>query len=139
MKMLLSSSSLLCGVLATSALVGASPFSTERSEAEQEALRPDIIVEDVVQDAIPLDWEKPLSAASSGNHIFNSVNSLMQRFPNTYWRNGMGPTVFFFFLGLPGIAESRFCGTYNIEPSTGHTIVPAIIPAGTVLYHGRSE
>lgn len=136
MKMLLSSSSLLCGVLATSALVGASPFSTERSESEQETLLPDV-VEDVIQDTIPLDWERPLSAASTGNQIFNSVNSLMQRFPNTYWRNGMWMFFLSLFFCLPEIADFSFCGTH--EHSVGHTIVPAIIPAGSVLYHGRSE
>ncbi|THH17485.1 hypothetical protein EW146_g3336 [Bondarzewia mesenterica] len=54
------------------------------------------------------NWNVTPSADATGSLIFNNVNSLLQRWPNTYWRNG-------------------------------HTIVPATIPSGTILYHGRSD
>ncbi|KZV63794.1 hypothetical protein PENSPDRAFT_657045 [Peniophora sp. CONT] len=52
-----------------------------------------------------LDWDTEPNANATGHLLFNSVSSLMQRWPNTVVR-------------------------------PGHSIVPCIIPAGTVLYHG---
>lgn len=34
------------------------------------------------------EWDTQLPDNSTGNFLFNSVSSLMQRWPNTYWRNG---------------------------------------------------
>lgn len=35
-----------------------------------------------------LEWDTRLADNTTGNFVFNSVYSLMQRWPNTYWRNG---------------------------------------------------
>ncbi|VDC05595.1 unnamed protein product [Peniophora sp. CBMAI 1063] len=51
------------------------------------------------------DWDTAPSEHATGHLLFDSVSSLMQRWPNTVVR-------------------------------PGHTIVPALIPAGTILYHG---
>ncbi|KAJ7124607.1 hypothetical protein C8R43DRAFT_1147301 [Mycena crocata] len=45
---------------------------------------------------------------AAGHLIFDTVNSLLQHWQNTRYRNG-------------------------------HTIVPAIVPTGTLLYHGRAD
>ncbi|KAE9388285.1 hypothetical protein BT96DRAFT_947740 [Gymnopus androsaceus JB14] len=45
---------------------------------------------------------------ATGHLVFETVNSFMQHWPNTRYRNG-------------------------------HTIIPGIVPTGTVLYHGRSD
>ncbi|KAI0315111.1 hypothetical protein OF83DRAFT_1174142 [Amylostereum chailletii] len=52
-------------------------------------------------------WNSPPNADVTGHLIFNNLNSLLQRWSNTLFRNG-------------------------------HSLVPATIPAGTVLYHGRT-
>ncbi|KAJ3906380.1 hypothetical protein F5879DRAFT_920684 [Lentinula edodes] len=44
----------------------------------------------------------------TGHLVFETVNSLMQHWPNTRYRNG-------------------------------HSIVPGVVPLGTVLYHGRGD
>ncbi|KAI0314483.1 hypothetical protein OF83DRAFT_1174711 [Amylostereum chailletii] len=61
-----------------------------------------------VPDLEPKFWDAPPHPDATGNLIFNSVSSLLQRWPNSLHRNG-------------------------------HTIVPATIPAGTLLYHGRTN
>ncbi|KAJ4480252.1 hypothetical protein J3R30DRAFT_2600952 [Lentinula aciculospora] len=45
---------------------------------------------------------------TTGHLVFETVNSFMQHWPNTRYRNG-------------------------------HSIVPAVVPPGTVLYHGRRD
>lgn len=60
---------------------------------------------------------------TSYNLIFDSVASLLQRWPNTRHRNGM---IFTFLSGVVG----------RIIASIGHTVVPGTIPPGTLLYHG---
>ena len=39
-------------------------------------------------DPFLVDWSAPPPANATGHLIFNNVNSLLQRWPNTYWRNG---------------------------------------------------
>ncbi|KAI0060140.1 hypothetical protein BV25DRAFT_1918007 [Artomyces pyxidatus] len=56
----------------------------------------------------PLSWDSPPHPDATHHLIFNTVSSLLQRWPNTIYRNG-------------------------------HTIVPATIPAGTILYHSRAN
>ncbi|KAF8262596.1 hypothetical protein EI94DRAFT_1743213 [Lactarius quietus] len=53
-------------------------------------------------------WNLPPHPNSTHHLIFNSVSGLLQRWPNTFRRNG-------------------------------HSLVPATIPKGTILYHGRTE
>ncbi|KAI0045165.1 hypothetical protein FA95DRAFT_1544005 [Auriscalpium vulgare] len=54
-------------------------------------------------------WDTP-DPDTTDHLIFNSVNSVLLRWPNTIFRNGMR-----------------------------HAIIPATIPTGTVLYHGRAN
>ncbi|KAH8977501.1 hypothetical protein EDB92DRAFT_2075767 [Lactarius akahatsu] len=54
------------------------------------------------------EWNSPPNPNSTHHLIFNSVSSLLQRWPNTFRRNG-------------------------------HSLVPATIPKGTILYHGRTD
>ncbi|KAF8262597.1 hypothetical protein EI94DRAFT_671627 [Lactarius quietus] len=53
-------------------------------------------------------WNLPPHPNSTHHLIFNSVRGLLQRWPNTFRRNG-------------------------------HSLVPATVPKGTILYHGRTE
>ncbi|KAA1475772.1 hypothetical protein DENSPDRAFT_784008 [Dentipellis sp. KUC8613] len=55
-----------------------------------------------------LEWDVPADPDGTANLIFNSVSAVMQKWPNTQFRNG-------------------------------HSIVTATIPAGTILYHGRTD
>ncbi|KZV72417.1 hypothetical protein PENSPDRAFT_604489 [Peniophora sp. CONT] len=55
-----------------------------------------------------LDWDRAPSSDATGHLIFNSVSSVLQRWPNTIKR-------------------------------PGHSFVPATMPAGTILYHGRGS
>ncbi|KZV63929.1 hypothetical protein PENSPDRAFT_640232 [Peniophora sp. CONT] len=55
-----------------------------------------------------LKWDVELDIDATGHLIFNSVSSLLQRWPNTVH-----------------------------VTHTGHSIVPCTIPVGTVLYYGR--
>ncbi|VDC07251.1 unnamed protein product [Peniophora sp. CBMAI 1063] len=55
-----------------------------------------------------LDWERAPSPDATGHLIFNSVSSVLQRWPNTIKR-------------------------------PGHSFVPATMPAGTIVYHGRGS
>ncbi|KAH9010308.1 hypothetical protein EDB85DRAFT_2100935 [Lactarius pseudohatsudake] len=54
------------------------------------------------------EWNSPPNPNSTHHLIFNSVSSLLQRWPNTFRRNG-------------------------------HSLVPATVPKGTILYHGRTD
>ncbi|KAI9435518.1 hypothetical protein H4582DRAFT_654832 [Lactarius indigo] len=54
------------------------------------------------------EWSLPPNPNSTHHLIFNSVGSLLQRWPNALRRNG-------------------------------HSLVPATIPKGTILYHGRAD
>jgi len=56
-------------------------------------------------DHSPWQLDKPPAADETGHFVFETVNSLLQHWPNTRYRNG-------------------------------HTMVPGIIPKGTLLYHG---
>ncbi|KAG2368468.1 hypothetical protein BDR07DRAFT_1390730 [Suillus spraguei] len=56
-------------------------------------------------DFSPWQLDDPPPANETGHFIFETVNSLLQHWPNTRYRNG-------------------------------HTMVPGIIPKGTLLYHG---
>lgn len=60
--------------------------------------------------------------------IFNTVSSLLQHWPNTIYRNGQ--CLYFH--------QSRHYVVPTFE-SLGHTFVPATIPSGTLLHHGRHE
>ncbi|KAH9056821.1 hypothetical protein EDB87DRAFT_1686835 [Lactarius vividus] len=60
-----------------------------------------------------LDWNSPPNPNSTYHLIFNSVNGLLQRWPNALHRNAL--------------------------PTQGHSIVPTTIPKGTILYHGRDD
>jgi hypothetical protein len=57
------------------------------------------------------------------NHIFNSVSDLLHRWPNTLRRNGVSD----FYSSL----------SPHSFPALGHSLVPATVPEGTLLYHGR--
>ncbi|KAI0060141.1 hypothetical protein BV25DRAFT_985684 [Artomyces pyxidatus] len=54
----------------------------------------------------PMSWDSPPNPDATHHLVFNTVSSLLQRWPNTIYRNG-------------------------------HTVTPATISAGTILYHGR--
>lgn len=53
----------------------------------------------------PWQLDEPLPANATGHFVFETVNSLLQHWPNTRYRNG-------------------------------HTIIPGVVPKGTLLYHG---
>lgn len=56
--------------------------------------------------------------------VFETVHSLLQRWPNTRMRNGKRFAHFLIAVSLS---------------SPGHNIVPGIIPRDTLLYHGSSD
>ncbi|KAG8213372.1 hypothetical protein J3R82DRAFT_11863 [Butyriboletus roseoflavus] len=58
--------------------------------------------------------------------VFETVNSLLQHWPNTRMRNGKRSA------RIPGSPSN----TYS---PPGHNIVPGIIPKGTLLYHGTER
>ncbi|KAI0060145.1 hypothetical protein BV25DRAFT_986342 [Artomyces pyxidatus] len=70
-------------------------------------------------------WDAPPHLDSTDNSLFSAVNSLLQRWPNTLYKNG---------------ASSMLCGNicFYTFPTTGHTIIPATMPIGTLLYHGHT-
>lgn len=79
-------------------------------------------------------WDTDILAISTGNFIFNSVASLMQRWPNTYWRNGahnLPPS-------KPLIRDPQPWYS-TLKSLSGHSIVPVSIPANTILYHGSES
>lgn len=59
-------------------------------------------------DFSPWQLDEPPSADETGHFVFETVNSLLQHWPNTRYRNG-------------------------------HTMVPGVIPKGTLLYHGAAN
>lgn len=67
-------------------------------------------------------WETPPDPTDS--LIFNSVNNLLQQWPNARYRNG-----------TPHHAVQTICANFY----TGHAIVAAFILPGTALYHGRTD
>ena len=69
--------------------------------------------------------EKPNLNDTTSNFIFETVNSLLQHWPNTRYRNGE-------------VFTSKHCHLLLILP-TGHTLAPATIPTGTLLYHGTTK
>ncbi|KAG6833117.1 hypothetical protein H0H87_011225 [Tephrocybe sp. NHM501043] len=71
------------------------------------------------------DLNIPVGGNSTNHLVFDTVNSLLQHWPNTRYRNG-------------GHLH-RFivnCPQTHIRYYEGHSIVPGIIPLGNVLYHG---
>ncbi|KAJ3784714.1 hypothetical protein GGU10DRAFT_333702 [Lentinula aff. detonsa] len=52
---------------------------------------------------------------ATGHLVFETVNSFMQHWPNTRYR------------------------TAHLWNGLGHSIVPGVVPPGTVLYHGRGD
>ena len=71
--------------------------------------------------------EGPPIENATGNLIFDTVNSLLQHWPNTRYRNGTCPR--------PSLAGARKI----FHPLLGHNIVPGVIPTGTLLYHGTDH
>ncbi|KAJ6582120.1 hypothetical protein B0H19DRAFT_1370255 [Mycena capillaripes] len=73
-------------------------------------------------------WEnlgaRPNSNAT-GHLIFETVNSLLQIWPNTRYRNGT--------ICPRQLLLSR------LKRCAGHTVVPGSVPVGTLLYHGRGD
>jgi hypothetical protein len=80
------------------------------------------------QSPVQGNWD--LYALPNGNEtwnlIFDSVNSLLQHWPNTRYRNGEFERTFLLVLG-------------PYRTSLGHNIVPGTIPPGTLLYHGSGD
>ena len=71
-----------------------------------------------------LDWDHAPSPDATGNLIFNSVSSALQRWPNTIKRPAMSFLI-----------HQRI----DIDFAAGHSLIPATMPAGTILYHGRGN
>jgi hypothetical protein len=86
-----------------------------------------------LSDQPPPEWQLPPHPNSTHHLIFRSVSGLLQRWSNTLRRNGA--------LGLSPILGLGICQLFrpSIFARPGHNIVPATIPAGTILYHGRSN
>jgi hypothetical protein len=73
-------------------------------------------------------WSTPLNSDTTSQFIFATVDSLLQRLPNTLNRNGTSHKQ-----TLRAPCDNPRYG------SLGHTLVPATIPVGTILYHGRHD
>src|SRR6267154_1057435 len=71
-------------------------------------------------------FDKGPPETATGNLIFATVNSLLQHWPNTRYRNGT--------FHEPSLAGAR----KTFHPPVGHNIVPGVIPTGTLLYHGTN-
>ncbi|KAF5354522.1 hypothetical protein D9757_014013 [Collybiopsis confluens] len=69
---------------------------------------------------------------ATGHLVFETVNSLLQHWPNTRYRNGGCVDLFVSLVG-PNLLKI-FCTFYP-----GHNIVPGTVSPGTVLYHGRGD
>ena len=69
------------------------------------------------------DLTEGIHVNSTSNFVFETVNSLLQRWPNTRYRNGKSH-----------LYQFR-CSRLHTH-TLGHTLVPATIPRGTLLYHG---
>ncbi|KAH9003830.1 hypothetical protein EDB86DRAFT_2281809 [Lactarius hatsudake] len=76
------------------------------------------------------EWDSPPNPNSTHHLIFNSVSSLLQRWPNTFRRNG---ALHFHSSHV----RARVCP--HSHPILGHSLVPATIPKGTILCHGRTD
>ncbi|KAH9986212.1 hypothetical protein BJV74DRAFT_775079 [Russula compacta] len=84
-------------------LLAIAAFALPHDSNDQAAFR----VQEASEDLF-IQWELPPNPNSTHHLIFNSVSGLLQRWPNTFRRNG-------------------------------HSIVPATISTGTILYHGRAN
>lgn len=71
-----------------------------------------------------MTWDAALGQDATGNLIFQSLASLLQLAPNSRYPNGMQL--------YHGAVLSQLT-----RASSGHSIVRATIPTGTLLYHGR--
>ncbi|KAF8262595.1 hypothetical protein EI94DRAFT_1743210 [Lactarius quietus] len=101
----------LCCVLSLSSLLAVTlfvhPSSSSSSDGPlQAAFRTQSGISAERSDVV--GWNLPPHPNSTHHLIFNSVSGLLQRWPNTFRRNG-------------------------------HSLVPATVPKGTILYHGRTE
>lgn len=67
-------------------------------------------------------WNAPSDPTAS--LIFNSVNNLLQQWPNTRYRNGK---------------PNHTCLVGSADVFPGHAIVVATLAPGTVVYHGRTD
>ena len=74
----------------------------------------------------PSHWhlDDPPPANATGHLVFETVNSLLQHWPNTRYRNGE-----YYHPLCPALRTY-----YDYTP--GHAVVPGVIPKGTLLYHG---
>lgn len=72
----------------------------------------------------PGAWDASIGDDATGNLIFQSLASLLQLAPNSRYPNGMQ------LYHDAVLSQLR-------RVSTGHSIVRATIPTGTLLYHGR--
>ena len=78
----------------------------------------------------PTRWDffqKP-NQDSTSQLVFNTANSLLQRWQNTRYRNGQ-INVFLILIHI----------YHPTKKNLGHTIVPGTIPIGTLLYHGTNK
>jgi hypothetical protein len=78
------------------------------------------------------EWNSPPNPNATDHIIFNSVNSLLQRWPNALRRNGASCFMRHF-------RPRRLLSHVKLLRTPGHSIVPATIPKGTILYHGRAD
>ena len=74
------------------------------------------------------EWNLPPSPNSTHHLIFNSVSGLLQRWSNTLRRNG-----------ALDFYRSRVNVSLHSLLTLGHSLVPATVPKGTILYHGRAD
>ena len=72
-------------------------------------------------------FQKP-NQDSTSQLVFNTANSLLQRWQNTRYRNGQ-INVFLILIHI----------YHPTKKNLGHTIVPGTIPIGTLLYHGTNK
>lgn len=85
-----------------------------------------------VKDSFSTKWNVVPDADETGQLIFNSVNGLLDHWHNAYYRNGTPiQTVQF-------TTELRLT-VHGIYMVIGHTIIPATLAPGTLLYHGRRQ
>jgi hypothetical protein len=117
-------------ILATTVL--GLPFASEPFSAGDKPLQAAFRAS-ALSDQPPAEWQSPPNPNSTHHLIFNSVSGLLQRWSNTLRRNGA--------LGLTSIPRLGICQLFRLSifARSGHNIVPATIPAGTILYHGRSN
>ncbi|KAF7365934.1 hypothetical protein MVEN_00468700 [Mycena venus] len=68
-------------------------------------------------------------ANATGHLIFDTVASLLQKWPHTCYRNGL----------VPDASHSVTQADYPLLLFEGHSVVPGTMPVGTLLYHGRTD